>query len=224
MDTIISIEESLDHLEEVLGPLIGKPLHETTSQLDVLQKAKLQVVIPYVVNDLIFIYLKTRGINPKTHPVIGELDRVKEYFGKIKNAEDPEKRKLVVDQQAATRFLKHALAESQATLERNLSQTQRVHTRFTETTVEGSAPSTAAMTKIQARAMVNDEGCDSNEDSGDLEVFAEVEQESSSLEIEKQNGSVDVETGRKRGRGMDPWTGIVRLFKVDVGLIIFSFF
>ena len=55
------------------------------------------------------VYLKTRGINPKTHPVVGELvcrdlvkcqihllslysqDRIKQYFDKIKNTEDPEK-------------------------------------------------------------------------------------------------------------------------------------
>jgi hypothetical protein len=58
------------------------------------------------------VYLKTRGVDPKTHPVVQELvssaiflvrhiishtscppkERVKQYFDKIKEAEDPAKR------------------------------------------------------------------------------------------------------------------------------------
>ena len=54
MDSLISIEKSLDGLEEVLGPLFEHNLSETLSQLDPLKKAKLQVLLPYVVNDLVF--------------------------------------------------------------------------------------------------------------------------------------------------------------------------
>ncbi|KAH9929754.1 uncharacterized protein B0H18DRAFT_1084096 [Fomitopsis serialis] len=46
--------------------------------LDTIQQAKLQVALPYLVYDLVF-----------NHPVISELDRIRQYFDKIKNAEDP---------------------------------------------------------------------------------------------------------------------------------------
>lgn len=38
------------------------------------------------------VYLKTKGINPETHPVVTELQRIKSYYGKLQNAEHPEKR------------------------------------------------------------------------------------------------------------------------------------
>ncbi|KAH8102387.1 Sas10/Utp3/C1D family-domain-containing protein [Cristinia sonorae] len=107
-----TLNDSLDELEEILEPLSDQTLPEILAGLEPLQQAKLQVDIPYVVYDLIFIYLKTRGIDPKTHPVIGELDRVRQYFEKIKKAEDePDNRKSRLDQAAANRFIKHAIAQ-----------------------------------------------------------------------------------------------------------------
>lgn len=38
-------------------------------------------------------YLKTRGIDPATHPVTDELERVKSYYAKIRAIEFPEKEK-----------------------------------------------------------------------------------------------------------------------------------
>ncbi|KAI0684769.1 hypothetical protein BC835DRAFT_1388170 [Cytidiella melzeri] len=108
---ISALEESLDELEAQLEPLFAQTLSETIVGLENIQQAKLQVALPYLVYDLIFIYLKTKGVDPKTHPVIAELDRVRQYFGKIKDAEDPAKRKLAVDKNVASRFIKHAIAQ-----------------------------------------------------------------------------------------------------------------
>ena len=54
MDSVSALEDSLDNLEEILEPLLNSSLFDITSKLDLLQKAKLQVLLPYVVNDLIF--------------------------------------------------------------------------------------------------------------------------------------------------------------------------
>lgn len=102
------LHDSLDKLEGELEPLLAQPLAESLVVLDTIQQAKLQVVIPYVVYDLVFgvlfswmshpvtneliayafrvilslvrttelVYLKTRGIDPTTHPVVTELVRV----------------------------------------------------------------------------------------------------------------------------------------------------
>ncbi|EJD03743.1 C1D-domain-containing protein [Fomitiporia mediterranea MF3/22] len=108
-----ALSHSLDELEKTLEPLLSKPLPDTLSSLDTLQQAKLQVVLPYLINDLVFIYLKTRGIDPKTHPVVAELDRVRQYFGKIKDAEESNKKRTTeVDKAAAGRFIKHAISEA----------------------------------------------------------------------------------------------------------------
>lgn len=113
LSKVSALSNSLDELEEKLEPLFSKPLEETIGSLETLQQTKLQVLLPYLVNDLIFIYLKTKGIDPKTHPVVAELERVRQYFAKIKDAEEPEKsRTAVVDKAAAARFIKHAISEA----------------------------------------------------------------------------------------------------------------
>jgi exosome complex protein LRP1 len=82
-----ALASSFDDLEELLEPLFSQALPETVAALEPIQQAKLQTVLPYLVYDIIFIYLKTRGVDPKGHHVISELDRVKQYFEKIANAE-----------------------------------------------------------------------------------------------------------------------------------------
>lgn len=96
---LAKLDKSLDELESQLEPLFAQSLPESLLALDTIQQAKLQVIIPYVVYDLVFgkrargvldrtdpgadvlffslaVYLKSRGIDPKTHRVIGELVRV----------------------------------------------------------------------------------------------------------------------------------------------------
>ena len=57
-------------------------------------------------------YLRLNGIDAKEHSVFRELTRVKQYFEKIKVAEfgEPERGNLRLDQAAAGRIIKHALA------------------------------------------------------------------------------------------------------------------
>lgn len=58
-------------------------------------------------------YLKLNGVNAKEHSVFTELTRVKQYFEKIKVAESGNQavpRNVVLDKQAAGRFIKHGLA------------------------------------------------------------------------------------------------------------------
>jgi len=52
-DAISAIDDDLDSLEELLDPLLAKPLEETLEKLSVLDRAKLQTSIPYVLYDLI---------------------------------------------------------------------------------------------------------------------------------------------------------------------------
>ncbi|GAD92204.1 exosome-associated protein, putative [Paecilomyces variotii No. 5] len=105
------LEENVDDLEEVLQPLLGRPLTDTSRKLPVMDRAKLHVLITYTLESLIFSYLRLHGVNAKEHPVFRELTRVKQYFEKIKALEtEPEKRTMTLDKQAAGRFIKHGLA------------------------------------------------------------------------------------------------------------------
>ncbi|PWN52187.1 hypothetical protein IE53DRAFT_385382 [Violaceomyces palustris] len=102
----------------------GKEEEEETNELaGRLDSARMQVSLAYVLLDLIWIYLKTKGIDPTNHPVMSELERVKSYFTKIKSVQDAEgkeqEKHTRLDKSAAGRFIRAALASGNGT-----------HTRF----------------------------------------------------------------------------------------------
>ncbi|KZV65570.1 hypothetical protein PENSPDRAFT_638134 [Peniophora sp. CONT] len=181
---LATLTSTLDELEKELAPLLAQSLPETTMNLDPIQQAKLQVLLPYLTYDLSFIYLKTRGVDPKTHPVIAELDRVKEYFGKIKNVEDPPQRPTQIDKAAAARFIKHGLTQP------------AYGAQSSDEAVPGpSSTPVVAAPKVTAKMLERakwekdvrermDEEDDEVEDADGLEVFNEdAEAESSGVEI-----------------------------------------
>ncbi|KAI0756294.1 Sas10/Utp3/C1D family-domain-containing protein [Daedaleopsis nitida] len=146
---LATLNASLDDLEDKLEPILSQTLPESLLPLETIQQAKLNVALPYLAYDLVFIYLKTRGIDPKTHPVVAELDRVRQYFDKIKNAEDPEKRKTAVDKAAANRFIKHAIAQAKEDIQNpsapSSSSSAARHIRFDE---HGNAPSSSSTPSV----------------------------------------------------------------------------
>ncbi|KAI0778772.1 hypothetical protein BD413DRAFT_511636 [Trametes elegans] len=178
------LNDSLDDLEAKLEPLLAQTLPESLMPLETIQQVKLNVAIPYLVYDLIFIYLKTRGIDPKTHPVVAELERVKQYFDKIKSAEDPEKRKTAVDKAAANRFIKYAIAQVRA--QRPPGQDEgasaSTHIRFDadgkapseEVTVAAPSIPVKVTSKMRARAEYERQLAEQGSEEEDgLEVFGE---------------------------------------------------
>lgn len=126
---IDDLESHIDELEEALAPLLKAPLRDTTSKLPLLDKAKVNVLTSYAIESIVFgkyshnikgvksdqitAYLNLNSIDAKAHPVFEELARVKQYFAKIKLAEEgppqrPDNRSL--NTSAANRFIKHGLA------------------------------------------------------------------------------------------------------------------
>ncbi|KAG6868567.1 hypothetical protein C0993_001014 [Termitomyces sp. T159_Od127] len=138
---LATLSASFDELEEALEPLFAQTLSETIIGLEPIQQAKLQTVLPYLVYDLVFIYLKSRGIDPKTHSVVSELERVKHYFGKIAAAENPPQKRTELDKDAAQRFIKHAItqaANAKPSIEEapGPSSSVQVQTKFTSKMLE----------------------------------------------------------------------------------------
>lgn len=120
------LEDNVDDLEEVLEPLFKRSLEETSKKLPLLERAKLHVLLTYTLESLLFCmyrcfsyqthiltdlaYLRLHGVEAKEHPVYRELERVKQYFIKIKALEtEPEKPTMKLDQGAARRFISHGL-------------------------------------------------------------------------------------------------------------------
>ncbi|KAL7414573.1 hypothetical protein BDY24DRAFT_414288 [Mrakia frigida] len=113
-ETLTSLNSSLSGLESTfINPLLASSLKETLAGLaGELDRAKMEVGMGYLICDLVWIYLRTKGINPEDHPVLPELKRIQTYFNKLQAAEFPEKRKFTVDRPAAARFIKNALASN----------------------------------------------------------------------------------------------------------------
>jgi len=109
-DVIKEFQESLSDLETVLHPLLSSggrdDLHsEKMSSVD---KAKLDCLSAFAVNSLVWVWMRTKGVNPKETEVKAELDRVKKTMAKLKEIQDKEKRQKV-DQGAAKRMVASGL-------------------------------------------------------------------------------------------------------------------
>lgn len=105
------LDGNIDDLEEALAPILKATLAAAASKLPLLDKAKLYVLATYAIESTLFSALRLNGVDAKKHPIFQELSRVKEYFAKIKAAENAgTKRSTTVDREAAARFIKHGLA------------------------------------------------------------------------------------------------------------------
>ena len=111
VDLLEQLDDEVDDLEEALAPILKAGLADTASKLPLLDKAKLYVLITYAVESMLFSYLRLHGVNAREHPVFVELTRVKQYFDKIKRAENPVDQKpgMVIDKSAAHRFVRAGL-------------------------------------------------------------------------------------------------------------------
>lgn len=181
------LDENIDDLEEALEPLLKVPITDFASKLPLLDKAKLHVLTTYAIESILFSYLQLNGIKAKEHPVFTELTRLKQYFEKIKQAETgPLKRALVLDKQAAGRFIKHALsgnerhdqgraerqarekANAQAKLdeiaERMKQEKARAHIKFDDTSERMKQEQLAKKRKAD-ELVAGDEEADSSSDS-----------------------------------------------------------
>lgn len=129
------LDGDIDKLEEALKPLMSN-LNDVASKLPLLDKAKLYVLAAYAIESALFCTitindshphsdyilltrsllaaLRLKGIDAKQHPVFKELIRTRQYFEKIKKAEEPQaQRTQTVNTQAAIRFIKADLADNQ---------------------------------------------------------------------------------------------------------------
>ncbi|KAF9451402.1 C1D-domain-containing protein [Macrolepiota fuliginosa MF-IS2] len=202
---LVSLNASLGELETLLEPLLAQSLPETIIGLEPMQQAKLQTVLPYIVYDLIFIYLKTKGVAPGTHPVVPELDRVRQYFEKISNAENPPTRRIEMDKEAAGRFIKHAISQAVTKSGPEPAPTQPSISVPTKVTTKMIARAQYEHTLEKER-----QGQDEVED--ELKVYGESDSDSSNgsgaptTSDSKQKINQPVSSKRRR-QPMDPFAG-----------------
>ena len=85
--TLEDLRTQLSQLEDALAPMLegGQDAIKDVRERHGPEKAaETQLALGYAVNALFFVYLKTQGVDPQTHPVKEELARIREYMKKLK--------------------------------------------------------------------------------------------------------------------------------------------
>ncbi|KAK4705735.1 exosome complex protein LRP1, partial [Phenoliferia sp. Uapishka_3] len=190
---LTELSTSFTVLESALAPLLSTSLEELLAQNETepLQKAKLQVMISYVIHDLIWIYLRTSGVEPSTHPVMQELvraarhllrrlhspdlqlvsclqTRLKPYFDKLQSAEEGttdtsrEGPRFHLDKAAASRFINAAISSQKASVDPFYTAPPSGHTQNAE-----AGSSTAVHTRFDDAAGKLLESSDDDEEGDD---------------------------------------------------------
>lgn len=107
-----NFQDSLKKVNEIFDTFHSKPLQDlvTENDLDALSKAKLDCTSAFAVNNLVWMWLRTKGENPKESGVLAEIERVKKSMMRLKEIQEKSKR-VPVDSQAAKRLVKGSLWE-----------------------------------------------------------------------------------------------------------------
>lgn len=111
VESLKNFERALGHVRNSVRPLTLMSREEVGSCVSAADRAKLNLQIAYGVSSLFYMFLRTQGVSPSTHPVKGELERIRGYFGRLQQVgKPPEQRTLRVDTEASRRFIDSALA------------------------------------------------------------------------------------------------------------------
>ncbi|XP_073248421.1 nuclear nucleic acid-binding protein C1D-like [Porites lutea] len=108
-ESLETFHEALGKVEDVFKPVLETSVDDLKEKMNPLESAKLDLVVAYAINSMFWMYLTTQGVNPREHPVKSELDRIKKYMGKVKEATEKKEASLRIDKGAAKRFVKSAL-------------------------------------------------------------------------------------------------------------------
>ena len=105
-----NFQDSLTKVSDILDSFHSQPLQEliAKNELDALSKAKLDCMSAFAVNSLAWMWLRTKGENPKEAGVPAEMERVKKSMMRLKELQEKAKR-IPVDSQAAKRLVKGSL-------------------------------------------------------------------------------------------------------------------
>ncbi|XP_004077040.1 nuclear nucleic acid-binding protein C1D [Oryzias latipes] len=105
-----SFDSSVTAVKSMLDKLMSMSRNELLVKLDPLDQAKLDLMSAYTLNSLFWVYLVTRGINPREHGIKQELERIRAYMNRVKEITD-KKKAARLDKGAASRFIRSALYE-----------------------------------------------------------------------------------------------------------------
>ena len=88
-EPVRNFEASLATIEAQVRRLQAAPWAELCKGLPPLEVARVHLMVAYAVSTLFYMYLKTQGLSPASHPVREELERVKARLHRLSTSIGP---------------------------------------------------------------------------------------------------------------------------------------
>lgn len=108
---IASLDGSVDELEDIIQPLLGKDLRLITQNSDPITRIRTYNNYLYVTISTLFAYLKSTGVKTESHPIMEELTRIKKSMARVDELEKKLKLKDTSesDKETAKRLIQQTL-------------------------------------------------------------------------------------------------------------------
>lgn len=111
-ENLKSLSESLDELSVNLSPVFEfDSLTALNSQLSTEDSLKLNTALAYTLHSLYYILLKSQGRDLSEHPLKQEIERIKEYVGKVQEALSEKQPTSRIDKPVATKMINSHLED-----------------------------------------------------------------------------------------------------------------
>ncbi|XP_049874958.1 nuclear nucleic acid-binding protein C1D-like [Pectinophora gossypiella] len=101
-----ALKENLMEIEKVLEQLL--PLKQQYDKMSLPAQIELDLFLAFTLNSLQWVHLRIQGVDPTTHPIKHELQRIKATMLKWQEVRDRDKRP-TVNIDAAKRFIRSGL-------------------------------------------------------------------------------------------------------------------
>lgn len=168
---IQSLNQSLTTLAPHISTLTSNSFEDRlNSESDALKRMKIANNYAYVLVTLSFAYLKSIGVDTTKHPIMEDLERVKSYMKRYKDAssgvDDEEKKRVETEQ--AKRFISAALGNNKTTQQVDLNTVKddmlkrgiSSHTKFVDeeedTKKEDNQVKTETKSKLDSKKIKNE--------------------------------------------------------------------
>ncbi|KFD47612.1 hypothetical protein M514_11531 [Trichuris suis] len=108
IDKYVDLHRMIDELQEIVRRYMEKPFADRVAEQSDLQNARMNVELMYVVNALFWCQLRLQNCDPSNHPIMKELNNIKQKLNTIKELELRGKGPKI-DAAAAKRLIQHDL-------------------------------------------------------------------------------------------------------------------
>eukprot|EP00746_Dinoflagellata_sp_MGD_P115887 gnl/MRDRNA2_/MRDRNA2_51860_c0_seq1.p1 gnl/MRDRNA2_/MRDRNA2_51860_c0~~gnl/MRDRNA2_/MRDRNA2_51860_c0_seq1.p1 ORF type:complete len:334 (+),score=110.70 gnl/MRDRNA2_/MRDRNA2_51860_c0_seq1:84-1085(+) len=199
---VAAVRSALKQVEDHLGPLLNRGPGEVQRALTSVENAELHVGLAFSIASLYFCHLHTQGIDPSSHPIKQELDRIQLYFkklkGKVEEVREKEEaeRQLRIDQDVAKRIVQHYVRAQDAHKQKQRGSDKRSQVTGAEGQQDAAIAEAADTKPVEAEAKTVDPTPDSVEEQNAETVTSlpttEITPATESVEVEKAQTAITV--------------------------------